>query len=55
MNIEKNYSLKSLNSFGLDIVANEFLSINSEEELIELIKIKDFEVLQWVDAIFHRI
>ena len=36
MNIKRNYSLKSLNSFGLDVVSTEFLTINSVDEVIEL-------------------
>lgn len=35
MNLQKNYSLKNLNTFGVDVNAKLFLEINSEEELIE--------------------
>lgn len=36
-NILRNYSLKDLNSFGVDIKAKYFASFNSEEELLELL------------------
>lgn len=39
MNLQKNYSLKNLNTFGVDVNTKYFLEINSEEELIEFFKL----------------
>ena len=41
MTIYNNYSLKKHNTFGLDIVAKEFFSAQSEDEIVELIKSRD--------------
>ena len=38
MNIQKNISLKPFNTFGIDAVAQQFISISSVEELKEVIK-----------------
>ena len=38
MNIQKNISLKPFNTFGIDAVAQKFISISSVEELKEVIK-----------------
>lgn len=34
----KNYSLKDLNTFGIDVKANSFVSISNEEELLAVLK-----------------
>ena len=39
MKIEHNKSLKDYNTFGIDVKASEFIKINSEEELIEILSI----------------
>lgn len=39
MDIKENYSLKKYNSFNIDVVAKEFIQINSVKELIDLQKI----------------
>lgn len=39
MNLLKNYSLKNLNTFGIDVTAGYFLEINSEQELPEFINL----------------
>ncbi len=39
MNIEKNISLKSYNSFGIDVKAAEMYKITSEQELLEALSI----------------
>ncbi|WP_299438169.1 UDP-N-acetylmuramate dehydrogenase [uncultured Aquimarina sp.] len=39
MKIERNKSLKSHNTFGIDVKASEFIEINSEKELIETLSI----------------
>jgi UDP-N-acetylmuramate dehydrogenase len=41
INIQKNYSLKDFNAFGNEVVAKYFVEINTEEELLELIKNKE--------------
>ena len=46
MNIIENYPLLKLNTFGLDIKAKYFTSINSINELIELRKTNEFKDLQ---------
>ena len=38
MDIKENYSLKKYNSFNIDVVAKEFIQINSVKELIDLQK-----------------
>jgi len=38
MNLQKNYSLKYLNTFGVDVIAKYFLEIHSEKELDEFIQ-----------------
>ena len=38
MDIKENYSLKKFNSFNIDVVAKEFIQINSVKELIDLQK-----------------
>ncbi len=38
MNLQKNYSLKYLNTFGADVSAKYFLEINSEKELDQFIQ-----------------
>jgi UDP-N-acetylmuramate dehydrogenase len=35
--LKKEYSLKTKNSFGIDVTAKEYLTINSESELLDLI------------------
>ncbi|QKX07503.1 UDP-N-acetylmuramate dehydrogenase [Aquimarina sp. TRL1] len=46
MNIEYKKSLKKYNTFGIDVTASEFISIQSEGELIEVLKLqKPFFVL----------
>ena len=39
MDVKQNYSLKKYNSFNIDVVAKEFIQINSVKELIDLQKI----------------
>ncbi len=39
LKIEYNKSLKNYNTFGIDVIASEFIQINSEDELIEVISI----------------
>ena len=46
MNIIANYPLQKLNTFGLDVKAKYFVSINTVNELIELTKTKVFKDLQ---------
>ena len=46
MNIIANYPLLKLNTFGLDVKAKYFVSINTVNELIELTKTKVFKDLQ---------
>ncbi len=38
MNLQKNYSLKYLNTFGVDVIAKYFIEIHSEKELDEFIQ-----------------
>ena len=38
MDVKENYSLKKFNSFNIDVVAKEFIQINSIKELIDLQK-----------------
>tara|TARA_B100001778_G_scaffold167767_1_gene137942 strand:+ start:465 stop:1475 length:1011 start_codon:yes stop_codon:yes gene_type:complete len=38
MDVKENYSLKKFNSFNIDVVAKEFIQINSVKELIDLQK-----------------
>ena len=38
MDVKENYSLKKFNSFNIDVVAKEFIQINSLKELIDLQK-----------------
>ena len=38
MDVKQNYSLKKYNSFNIDVVAKEFIQINSVKELIDLQK-----------------
>ena len=38
--MKKNYSLKSLNSFGIDVNANNFCSVESLSELFKFLKTK---------------
>jgi len=38
MDVKENYSLKKYNSFNIDVVAKEFIQINSVKELIDLQK-----------------
>lgn len=37
MKIERNKSLKEYNTFGIDVLASEFATINSEKELIQIL------------------
>ena len=37
MNIQNNISLKSYNTFGIDVIAKQFVSINSVDELKEVL------------------
>ena len=46
MNIIANYPLLKLNTFGVDVKAKYFVSINTVNELIELTKTKVFKDLQ---------
>ena len=46
MNIIANYPLLKLNTFGVDVKAKYFVSINTVNELIELTKTKVFKELQ---------
>ena len=46
MNIIENYPLLKLNTFGVDVKAKYFISINTVNELIELTKTKVFKDLQ---------
>lgn len=38
MDVKENYSLKKFNSFNIDVIAKEFIQINSVKELIDLLK-----------------
>jgi len=38
MDVKENYSLKKFNSFNIDVIAKEFIQINSVKELIDLQK-----------------
>src|SRR6187401_2753452 len=38
MTITKNYPLKDLNTFGLDVIAKAFSEIKSEEDIAELLQ-----------------
>lgn len=38
MNLQKNHSLKYLNTFGVDVIAKYFLEVNSEKELAQFIQ-----------------
>lgn len=38
MNLEKNISLKPYNTFGIDVKARQFISVETEEELIGILK-----------------
>ncbi|MBQ0739915.1 FAD-binding protein, partial [Aquimarina celericrescens] len=38
MELNKDVSLKSYNTFGIDVNAHQFISIESEEELIEILR-----------------
>lgn len=40
MNIKNNISLKPFNTFGIDVLANQFVSVNSIDELIEVLTSK---------------
>ena len=42
--MKKQFSLKSYNTFGIDITAENFYSINSTEELLELLKSKPSKI-----------
>ena len=42
MNIQKNISLKPYNTFGINVFAKHFISINSIEELQEVLKSQDY-------------
>ena len=41
MNIQQNISLKSYNTFGIDVFAKHFVSVNSINELQEILKSQD--------------
>ena len=43
MNIQKNYPLKGLNTFGIDVKAQMFANINSEEQLCLLLTDKNIK------------
>ena len=43
MNIRKNYSLKELNTFGIDVKAQMFANIKSEEQLYLLLTDRNLE------------
>ena len=48
MEIKRNYPLKKLNSFGIDVYANYFVEINSENDIIDFInndELKNKEIL----------
>jgi len=36
--LKKNISLKSYNSFGVDVISREFHEVSSEEEVIKTLK-----------------
>ncbi|NEV93268.1 UDP-N-acetylmuramate dehydrogenase [Psychroflexus sp. YR1-1] len=38
MKLEKDISLKSYNTFGIDVNAHQFISVQNEEELLEILK-----------------
>jgi len=38
INIEKNYSLKTLNTFGIDVKAKQFISVTKQAELLEILR-----------------
>mgnify|MGYP001042496219 FL=1 len=42
MNIQENISLKPYNTFGIDVCAKYFISINSVEELLEVLKLQNY-------------
>ena len=42
MHIQKGISLKSFNTFGIDAFANHFVSVNSINDLIDVLKLKEF-------------
>lgn len=42
MQIDQNISLKPYNTFGIDVNAQYFVSINSIEELIDILKLEEF-------------
>ncbi len=39
MNIQENYSLKNLNTFGIDVSAASYVEVSSTQELIEVLKL----------------
>ena len=43
MKIRRNFPLKKLNSFSIDVKANYFVEIYSEEDLIDFINNKEFK------------
>jgi UDP-N-acetylmuramate dehydrogenase len=42
MNILENISLKQYNTFGIDVKAKHFVSVNNVEELISVLKLRDY-------------
>ncbi len=40
MNIQQNISLKPYNSFGINVVASRFVSVNSIDELLQVLKVE---------------
>lgn len=42
MHIQDNISLKPYNTFGLDVKAKHFVSVNSKDELIEVLQLKNY-------------
>lgn len=42
MNIQENISLKSYNTFGIDATARYFVTVNTVDELIEILKLTDY-------------
>jgi len=42
VNIQKNISLKPYNTFGIDVCAKHFVSVNNIEELQDILKLQDY-------------
>ncbi|HKK11854.1 MAG TPA: UDP-N-acetylmuramate dehydrogenase [Flavobacteriaceae bacterium] len=42
MHIQQNIPLKPYNTFGIDVTAKYFVSVNSVDDLIEVLKLKDY-------------